>query len=71
MTAVSSNGVGFADKDNVDKEELGPMHFALDLLVGHDQRSRIEIGFAGTSRSSRYLPAAPRDAISSSKLDYG
>lgn len=42
----------FVDKDNVGKDEMGPTHFALVVLVGHDQRSRTGIGFAGTSRSS-------------------
>lgn len=53
MTVVSSDGVGLVDKDNVGKDELRPTHFALVVLVGHDQRSLVRIGFAGTSRSSR------------------
>lgn len=60
MTAVSSNGVGLVNMDNVGKDELGPTHFALVVLVGRDQSSRVRVSFAGTSRSSRYL-SQPRE----------
>lgn len=59
MTVVSSNGVGLVDKDNVGKGELGPTHFALVVLVGHDQRSRVGIGFAGTLKITTVLISSP------------
>ena len=35
------------------------MHFALDLFVGHDQRSRIGIGYTGTFEIIAVLTSSP------------